>query len=148
MNSKLEAPEGLMNGKVFNFPIRIYYEDTDAGGIVYYANYLKFAERTRTEYLRHLGVASQQDILDQDQCGFVVRHLEIDYRLPAKLDDFLVVTCEVIEAKGAGITMRQQVLRNNEILAEMTVKAAYVSLSRKRPIRIPENLLSKMQISD
>lgn len=144
MTNKIEAPKGVLNGSKFEFPVRIYYEDTDAGGIVYYANYLKFAERARTEYLRYLGAIDQNQALEHDVCGFVVRHLEIDYKASAKLDDLLSVSCEVVEAKGAAASIRQQVCRNEEVLAEIEVKLVYVSLARKRPIRIPEDILTKM----
>lgn len=144
MMNKVEAPRGAMNGKIFVFPVRIYYEDTDAGGIVYYANYLKFAERARTEFLRHIGVGNQREALEDDVCGFVVRHLEIDYKSSAKLDDFLTVSCEVTEVKGASVTMRQQICRQEEILADIDIKLVYVSLLKKRPIRIPAAVLEKI----
>src|SRR5574344_2399586 len=97
----LPATGKIMN-KIFAFPIRIYYEDTDAGGIVYYANYLKFAERARTEFIRSLGINQQDELEKEDRCGFAVREVNIQYKRPAVLDDALVVTCEVLEAKGAG----------------------------------------------
>lgn len=143
MNCEITAPAGKMCGAKFVFPVRIYYEDTDTGGIVYYANYLKFAERARTEFLRHIGAASQQGKLENDMCGFVVSHLEIDYQTPAKLDDLLTVSCEVLEAKGASAVMHQEIVRGEEVLASLEVRVAYISLSRKRPIRIPEDILSK-----
>lgn len=144
MFCKVTPPTGILNDGKFIFPVRIYYEDTDAGGIVYYANYLKFAERARTEYLRFLGVNSQQDMLDSDLCGFVVRHLEIDYRSPAKLDDLLTVSCVLKEAKGASAVMAQEIRRGDEILAVLEVKVVYLSLSKKRPLRIPASILEKM----
>lgn len=144
MMNKVEAPKGAMDGNVFIFPVRIYYEDTDAGGIVYYANYLKFAERARTEFLRFIGAAAQHEALEEDVCGFVVRHLEIDYKASAKLDDFLTVSCEVLEAKGAAVTMRQQICRRQEVLAEIEIKLVYVSLQKKRPIRIPAAIIDKI----
>lgn len=137
--------EGKMFGKIFAFPVRIYYEDTDAGGIVYYANYLKFAERARTEYIRALGV-SQIEALDAvEKCGFTVRHIEVDYKQPAVLDDALVVTCEMHEYKGATATMYQEIRRGETILATIEVKAAYVNLTKKRPVRIPEDLINRFE---
>ena len=95
----------LFEDKIFSFPIRVYYEDTDAGGIVYYANYLKFAERARTEYLRHLGI-NQEGMLKEQGIGFVVRDCHISYKSPAKLDDALNITCKVAELKGVPKKLR------------------------------------------
>ena len=131
--------------EVFSIPVRIYYEDTDAGGIVYYANYLKFAERARTEYVRSIGVR-QQDALEQDdKFGFAVKHCEIDYKIPAVLDDELTVTCEVVEVKGATAQIHQDIRRKDALLATIDVKVAYLSLNKKRPVRIPEEMVAKMQ---
>ena len=133
----VKAVQGQFFDKVFALPVRIYYEDTDAGGIVYYANYLKFAERARTEYIRALG-CTQSEALEEEKCGFTVRHVEIDYKKPARLDDELVVTCELQEVKGATAVMYQEVLRGEDVLATIEVKVAYINLSKLRPIRIPE----------
>lgn len=143
MMYEVKPTQGKFFDKVFAFPVRVYYEDTDAGGIVYYANYLRFAERARTEYIRSLG-CSQNDALEEDKCGFTVRHIEVDYKRPAQLDDELIVTCELLEVKGATATMHQEVLRGDELLAVIDVKVAYVNLLKKRPTRIPEDLLSKI----
>jgi len=140
MMYELKAAEGQFFDKVFALALRVYYEDTDAGGIVYYANYLKFAERARTEYVRQLG-CSQNQVLEEDKCGFTVRHVEIDYKRPAQLDDELIVTCELKEAKGAAAEMYQEIRRGDEVLVTINVKVAYVNLSKKRPVRIPENLI-------
>lgn len=140
----VKAPEGVFEGKVFKFPARVYYEDTDAGGVVYYANYLKFAERARTEYIRALGMCQQQALEAEDKCGFMVRSLTVDYKAPAVLDDLLTVTCEMVEAKGAGAEMTQEILCGEKLLAQISIKLAYVSLLRKRPVRIPEGLMQKI----
>ena len=145
MTYDITPPQGKMYGATFVFPVRIYYEDTDAGGIVYYANYLKFAERARTEFLRHIGAAPQQDALEEERYGFVVRHLEIDYRASAKLDDFLTVSCTLTEDKGASAVMHQEICRGDEVLAVVDIKVVYVSLAKKRPIRIPEDIRSKLK---
>ena len=138
-------PAGKMQGKVFAFPVRVYYEDTDAGGIVYYANYLKFAERARTEFIRSLG-CRQQDALEADDAfGFAVKHLEIDYHRPAVLDDALVVTCQVVELKGASAVMAQEIWRGDELLVSLKVQVAHLSLKKKRPVRLPENLAQAIQ---
>ncbi len=137
MSYNVSVAQGQFFGKVFAFPVRIYYEDTDAGGIVYYANYLRLAERARTEYIRALG-CTQSEALEEEKCGFTVRHVEIDYKKPAKLDDELVITCELQEVKGAAAVMHQEVLRGEDILATIEVKVAYINLERLRPVRIPE----------
>lgn len=143
MSYDVKAASGQFFGRIFAFPLKVYYEDTDAGGIVYYANYLKFAERARTEYLTALQF-NQQQKLEENRCGFTVRKCAVDYLKPAVLGDSLIVTCEVREVKGATAEMYQEIRRGDELLATVTVKAAYVDLERKRPTRIPEGLLTQM----
>lgn len=144
MAMDVQAPQGIFYGKTFVFPARVYYEDTDAGGVVYYANYLKYAERARTEFIRALGV-NQQDALSEDRCGFMVRSLNIEYKAPAVLDDLLSVSCELAEMKGAGAEMKQEIYCGEKLLAKIEIKLAYVSLLKKRPVRIPETLLEKVE---
>lgn len=141
MEYQVKAPEGKFYGKVFVFPARVYYEDTDSGGIVYYANYLKYAERVRTEFIRALGVSQQEALESDDKCGFMVRSLNIEYKAPAFLDDLLSVTCELTGIKGAGVEMKQEIYRGEVLLAKIEIKLAYVSLLKKRPVRIPADLL-------
>ena len=145
MNYDVAVPAGRFEGRVFVFPARVYYEDTDAGGVVYYANYLKFAERARTELIRALGMERQAALEEDDRHGFMVRNLSVEYKAPAVLDDLLTVTCELTEMKGAGAEMKQEIRRGETLLATLDVKLAYVSLKRKRPVRIPENLLQKVE---
>jgi acyl-CoA thioester hydrolase len=145
MTYDVPAPSGKMFDKTFVFPVRVYYEDTDAGGIVYYANYLKFAERARTEFLRYIGAAKQQNALQEDMCGFVVRHAEIDYRASARLDDALTVSCTVTEEGGASAVMYQEICRGDEVLAVINVKVVYVGLAKKRPIKIPEDIRNRLK---
>lgn len=122
--------------KEFNWPIRVYYEDTDAGGIVYYANYLKFCERARTEWLRSLGI--EQDIWLAQGIGFVVRHAALDLRSPARFNDELTVNCSVERIRRASIDFRQQVLGpNGDLLCEAQVVAACVELQAMKPVAIP-----------
>lgn len=135
---------GKFYGSVLAFPVRVYYEDTDAGGIVYYANYLRFAERARTEFIRALGFGQQERLDTEEKCGFTVRSCNIDYKRPAMLDDALVVTCEMRDAKGASAEMYQEIYRGEELLATVEVKVAYVDLGRKRPVRIPSELINKL----
>lgn len=131
----------LFEDKTFSFPIRVYYEDTDAGGIVYYANYLKFAERARTEYLRHIGF-SQDELLKNQGVGFVVRECHVRYKTPAKLDDALNITCKVTEMKGASLKMEQKLYRGETILAEVEVSLVFLSIQTMRPTKIPTEITS------
>ncbi|MDR1935807.1 MAG: tol-pal system-associated acyl-CoA thioesterase [Candidatus Accumulibacter sp.] len=119
--------------EAFTFPVRIYYEDTDAGGVVYYANYLKFFERCRTEWLRSLGFA-QSGLLRDPGIVFVVRSVSLDYLKPARLDDLLTISLEVEKITRSQIFFRQQVRRGGtageeqETLASGTVQIVCVSL--------------------
>lgn len=144
MDMNILPAEGKIVGKVFYFPLRIYYEDTDAGGIVYYANYLKFAERARSECLRTLGI-NQQQLLQEDHQGFIVRSCQIDYISSARLDDALLVSCQVIEQGGASAVLHQEVLRGDEVLAKVDVKVVYMSLDAHRPTRIPPQIAEKFK---
>ncbi len=139
----MPAAGELVDG-VFLFPVRVYYEDTDAGGIVYYANYLKFAERARSEYLRYLGAKQQEDLQQEEKTGWVVRHCEVDYLKPAVLDDELLVSCKITNLGGVTVIMHQEITRNNELLVSIDVKAAHLSLVTKKPVRIPKDLMVKM----
>lgn len=116
--------------------IRVYFEDTDAAGIVYYANYLKFAERARTDMLRGLGV-SHAEMMKRDGLVLVVRRCEIDYLKPARLDDLITVETEAAKIGGASIDLRQRVLRDNEVLAELKVLVVCIGPDG-RPTRIPD----------
>ncbi|HDR1000441.1 TPA: tol-pal system-associated acyl-CoA thioesterase [Pasteurella multocida] len=128
-----------MVANVFNFPIRVYYEDTDAGGVVYHARYLHFFERARTEYL-HCAGFSQHTLLNEQQLAFVVKTMNIDYRYPAKLDNLLIVETLVTELKGASIFFTQRLKKEEQILCEATVKVACVDLGKMKPIAIPAEM--------
>jgi acyl-CoA thioester hydrolase len=123
-------------------PVRVYYEDTDAGGIVFYANYLKFAERGRTEYLRAAGFENKS-LMDDEGILFVVRRLEADYLKPAELDDVLSVITEAGEVKNSSFAMKQSIFRDNVLLCEMNVMLVCVNL-QGRPVRVPETLKQKL----
>ncbi len=130
----------LSNSQLFEWPIRVYYEDTDAGGVVFYANYLRFMERARTEWLRHLGF--EQDELMQDPgVMFAVYRTEIDYRAPARFNDELSVITRVDKLSGASITFAQQIFRRGEDqpLVEGLVQVACVTIEMK-PARIPSSI--------
>ncbi len=116
--------------------IRVYFEDTDAAGIVYYANYLKFAERARTDMLRDLGI-SHAEMMKTDGLVLVVRRCEIDYLKPARLDDLLTVETEAAKLGGASVELRQRVLRDDELLAELNVLVVCIGKDG-RPARIPD----------
>ena len=142
LNSVTPA-QGELVDKTFLFPVRVYWEDTDAGGIVYYANYLKFAERCRTEFLRSLGVCQQENLATEEKTGWVVRHCEIDYLKPAVLDDVLTVSCRIVNLGGVTAQMHQEIMRGTEVLATVEIKVAHLSLVTKKPVRIPKDLLQK-----
>lgn len=129
--------------KVFHLPVRIYYEDTDAGGIVYYANYLKYAERARTEFLRALGLEQTDDLSTEDKFGFIVRKAELEYLKPSRLDDLIHITCEVVDIKGATVVMNQEIRCGDEVRVVAKITAVYISLARMRPSRVPEKVVSK-----
>ncbi len=124
----------------FAWPVRVYWEDTDAGGVVYYANYLKFMERARSEWLRSRGF--EQDAL-RDAAGvvFVVRRVEIDYLAPARFNDALDVTVALHECGRASLVVRQELLRGDARLAQAEVTLACVDAARFKPVKMPEPLL-------
>ena len=128
-----------MAGAVFSFSVRVYYEDTDAGGVVYHARYLHFYERARTEFLRALNF-SQQTLLEERKIAFVVKSMKIDYCIPAKLDDFLLVETEVAEVKGATIVFAQSLKRDENVLSTATVKVACVDLGKMKPTPLPKEV--------
>lgn len=126
-----------------NLPIRVYYENTDAGGVVYHAQYLNFFERGRTEFLRHLAF-SQQDLL-QEKIAFVVKKLEIDYKIPAKLDDLLCVETQMSEIKKASMVFEQRLWRGDCCLSEAKVLVACVDLDKMKPIPVPQAIYQALQ---
>ena len=127
------------------FPLRVYYEDTDVGGIVYYANYLRFAERARTEYLRSVG-ADHQTLLAEDGIAFTVRQCSVDYMSPAFLDDPLEVHTRFLEVRGASLRAEQVVKRKTDELARLNVRLACVG-DDGRPRRMPTALRSALSSS-
>lgn len=121
---------------------RVYWEDTDAGGVVYYANYLKFLERARTEWLRELGIG-QQALKDATGAMFVVAEVQLAYRQPARLDDELEVDVAVAEAGRASFLLSQQVRRGAALLVDARVRIGCVDAATMRPRRIPDAVLSR-----
>ena len=139
-------------GAIFQWPIRVYWEDTDAGGIVFYANYLKFFERSRTEWLRSLGI-EQQSLKDSTGCIFVVTEATLRYHRPARLDDELIVTTRMIETGRASMILKQQALLKAErsdvrpavLLCEATVRIGWVDSASLRSGRIPSSILDRLK---
>ena len=126
---------------VFGWPVRVYWEDTDGGGIVYYANYLRFLERSRTEWLRSLGF-SQQEMAREPGVLFMVVNLSVDYRRPARLDDELLVTCEPRADGAVCMGFAQRILRAAESASLVTaeVRVACVDARTLRPTKLPDPL--------
>lgn len=129
--------------KSFQFPIRVYYEDTDAGGVVYHARYLHFFERARTEFLRAVGF-SQQNLLQDYQFAFVVKNMNIEYCLPARLDDLLIVETQITQLKGATIIFSQQLKRDELILSQAQVKIAGVNLEKMKAVPLPAEVKQQL----
>ena len=132
----MKLPESTAPAAHFHHPVRVYWEDTDAGGIVFYANYLKFFERARTEWLRALG-HSQQEMVDTTGCMFVVQETTVRYVKPARLDDVLTVTVDVRERGRASLRIAQQAWCGDRLLAEGEIRIGCVERATMKPHRIP-----------
>ncbi|HWM82704.1 MAG TPA: tol-pal system-associated acyl-CoA thioesterase [Pseudolabrys sp.] len=143
--------DAALDGKIrdgrHHMQVRVYYEDTDFTGIVYHANYLRFMERGRTNYLRLIG-ADQRGLFEQAQAeapgfAFVVRQMNMNFRKPAKMDDVLEIVTECAEVKGASVMMAQRVMRGEELLLDAQVQVAFISGGRARPIPRPLRIAMK-----
>ena len=138
--------------KPFSWPVRVYYEDTDAGGIVFYANYLKFFERARTEWLRAAGIA-QQPLAHEARRMFVVKTTTIDYHAPAKLDDALVITVEVEKLGRASLDFSQHAWRvpdngepgDRHLLCSSRIRVACVDADTLRPVPVPDDVSTRLR---
>ena len=128
-----------MTSAAHHLPIRVYYEDTDLGQVVYYANYLRFIERGRSEWLRSVGV-DQTRLLADEGLVFVVRRVEADYLRPARFDDLLDVVTAVAEVAGSRIELDQRVERDGTLLFQARVRMVCVDMAAMRPHRIPDTL--------
>ena len=135
-----------MNGKAqpFAWPVRVYYEDTDVGGVVYYANYLKYMERARTEWLRALGF-DMSAMAREHRCHFVAQRAEIDYLRPARLDDQLVATVRLARAGHARLVLEQDVLRDGQRLAGGRVTLACITTDTWQPAPMPAALKNTLE---
>ncbi len=129
----------------FYWPVRVYYEDTDSGGVVYYANYLKFMERARTEFLRSLGFEQDQLRLEQGVL-FAVRSLQVDYRRPARFNDTLEISAQVDKIRRTSLIFTQHVVHRgtDDLLCEGQVRVACVDAGTFKPLPIPETLRSEL----
>ncbi len=132
-----------MTAGEFSLDLRVYIEDTDAGGIVYYVNYLKFMERARTEYMRSMGFGKNY-IFNHDLM-FVVRDVVVQYLRPATLDDELVATASIRQLKGASMVMYQRVQRGQEVLAQGEVTIACVDRAGVKPRRMPADMVAALR---
>ena len=128
----------------FRLPLRVYWEDTDAGGVVFYANYLKFFERARTEWLRALGIA-QGHLREDTGAIFVVSETAVQYLRPARLDDVVECTVEPRDIGRASMTVAQQAWRGGELLATGTIRIGWVDVASMSPAKIPDTVLQALQ---
>jgi tol-pal system-associated acyl-CoA thioesterase len=127
----------------FSHKLRVYIEDTDAGGVVYYVNYLKFMERARTEFMRSLGYG--KSAIFNSGLMFVVRDVAVSYRLPARLDDELEATARIARLRGAGMVFQQRIRRGDELLAEGEVTIACVDRVRLKLRRLPPQMVTRLR---
>ena len=125
---------------LFSWPVRVYYENTDAGGVVYHSNYVSFMERARTEFLRSLGVELRA-LEVEERVLFAVRSMAIDFRGPARLDDLLEVTVDIKESRPASLTFLQSIRLNGRVLCDGEVRVASISADLFKPVAIPSGLV-------
>ena len=133
-----------MKIKKFIWPIRVYYEDTDAGGVVFHANYINFLERARTEMLRAMGY-EQDELTVNEGIIFAVRSVQVDYLLPARFNEQIQVSAEVMLAKKASLTFEQMITRGDDVLCKSIIRIACLDAKSMRPKAIPENLLELLK---
>jgi acyl-CoA thioester hydrolase len=131
--------DGAVAEPVFRWRVRVYWEDTDGAGIVYYANYLRYLERARTEWLRSLG-SEQQELAQRERVAFVVRAIAAEFLRPARLDDELIVAIARLRVGASAVEMQQYVVRSNERLLEASVKLACVRIDSFLPVRLPRSV--------
>ncbi|MGB0696678.1 MAG: tol-pal system-associated acyl-CoA thioesterase [Rhodospirillaceae bacterium] len=134
---------GVLAGECHRYPVRIHWENTDAGGIVYHSEYLKFCERARTELLRLVGIA-QEKMMQEAKVAFAVAKLTIDYRRPAVLDDILIVETRSHSMGAASMILQQTLLRGSEVIADVSVRIACLNLVSGGPARIPASVRSRL----
>ena len=132
-----------MNAKPFSWPVRVYYEDTDSGGVVYYANYLKFFERARTEWLRSVGM-NQDKLAQEEGLIFVVRRAALDFVGPARLDDMLEITVEPRKVAHVYMDLAQEARRGAQVLARAEIRVACLNRRDFRPVAMPQTLRDRL----
>lgn len=140
------ASSGTVRDGAHYYPIRIYYEDTDVSGLVYNANYLRYAERARTEYMRLLGTEHSK-VLEETGVAFTVRHATLDFQKPARLDDVVTVRTRMIDHSRVAMVVNQTVMRGDTVLCDMVLKLACID-TRGRPVRLPAPLVAALRGSD
>lgn len=129
--------------KHFDWPVRVYYEDTDAGGVVYHARYLAFYERARTEMLRQYNI-NQRFLIENQHIAFVVKKMSIDYILPARLDDLLMIKSQLENIRKASLIFKQKIFNsNNQMINEAEVLIACVDLKKNKPCVLPKLIISE-----
>jgi acyl-CoA thioester hydrolase len=143
LNLPHAAPPSAKGSELYRHAVRVYWEDTDAGGIVFYANYLKFFERARTEWLRALGV-DQHRLREQTGAIFVVTYTAVHYRAPARLDDVLHISVHLQHAGRVALSLAQQALRGDTVVAEGEVRIACVDSGTLRPTRVPNTVMQAL----
>ncbi|HUW25806.1 MAG TPA: tol-pal system-associated acyl-CoA thioesterase [Gallionella sp.] len=136
----------MFEHKIFSLPIRVYFQDTDAGGVVYHASYVNFMERARTEWLRECYGYSNAGLMEKFGVVFVVRSLKLDYLKPALLDDLLSVSAQIKDTGRSRLTLLQNVQRGDEILTEGEVLLVCVSVENFKPVSVPEVLRKQWKI--
>ncbi|WP_298394407.1 tol-pal system-associated acyl-CoA thioesterase [uncultured Azonexus sp.] len=134
----------IAHANAFSIPVRVYYEDTDAGGVVYYANYLRFFERCRTEWMRHAGYGQAQ-LASESGIGFVARKASCEYLKPARLDDALSIGLEVEKLTRVRVIFRQWARRGDDVLVTGNVEIACVNMATMSPAPIPDYLHAKLE---
>ena len=144
LNCRWMTIADMSKGKIFSLPVRVYFQDTDAGGVVYHANYLNFMERARTEWLRAHGY-SNAGLMKEFGMVLVVRSMKLDYLKPALLDDLLDVTAQIKDIGRSRLTLLQTVRRGEEVLSEAEVHLVCVSLASFKPASVPEVLRTRLE---
>jgi tol-pal system-associated acyl-CoA thioesterase len=134
----------MLSNHTFSWPTRVYYEDTDAGGVVYHSQYLNFLERARTEWLRYLGF-DHNNLREEFKLVFVVHSMQITFKKPAKLDDLLTISSKLVKIGRGSFEFFQQISVNQQTLLEAQVKLACVDTITFKPIGIPEQIREKME---
>ena len=134
-----------MKRVIFEWNARVYFEDTDSGGVVYHANYLKFMERARTEWLRSLGL-NQMKLKQEYKMMFVVRKIDIQYKIPARFNDELLIQTDCVKTTDYSIMLKQNILRDKKIVTEGGVEIVCINSDLFKPVRIPKKAKQLMEI--